>query len=322
MSMIPWAAMAAASGIAGYWNPIAQPGEPGYTNQPQHHLRAMMENDSAFGDDCNYSHGTRIDYARNISEDRAWGISLTQNIYTPERHGRRNIPGEHPYAGYMALGGAYIMQGRNTASTFELQAGATGNASLARYMQNGLHEACGMATWDGWSSQVPSEATVQLTMRQDFRLPWPEFSCGPWQTDAMAYAREQVGTMFISGGVGISVRFGHNLPAAMQVNGNCAGNYGIGTLLKEDYKRDEISYFLIGSLYGSYVARDITIDGGVFHHFDQTCSRQPWQLEGQIGIGVVCQGIDYFAGMIYHSDTYRTQKEDSFYGTFSISWHW
>lgn len=322
MSIIPWGTMAAASALAGYFNPIAQPGSPGYTTAPANHLRIMMENDSAFDDDGNYTNGTRIDYARNISGNRAWGISLTQNIYTPEQHSTGAVPQQHPYAGYLALGGAYIMQGRDAASTFELQAGMTGNPSLARTMQNGLHKACGMDTWDGWNSQVPAEATVQLTSRQDFRLPWLEFSSGRWQSDAMIYTREQVGTMYIGGGAGMSIRFGHNLPSAMQVNGNQAGNFGIGTLLKEGHKRDEASYFLIGSIYGAYVARDITIDGGVFHHFDQTCSRQPWQLEAQLGIGVSYQGIDYFAGMLYHSDTYRTQKEDTFIGTFYITWNW
>lgn len=222
----------------------------------------------------------------------------------------------------MVLGGAYIMQGRNVASTFELQVGTTGNASLARYMQNGLHQAIGSDTWDGWGDQVPAEAVVQLSSRQDFRIPQLEFSFGRWQTDAMIFIREQVGTMYISGGAGISFRIGHNLPSTMQVNGNQAANFGIGTLLKESHKRNEASYFLVASVYGSYVARDITIDGGVFHHFDQTCSRQPWQLEAQFGLGASYQGIDYFAGMLYHSDTYRTQNTNTLLGTFSITWHW
>ena len=38
MSVIPWAVMAGGSLLAGHYNPIAQPGEPGYTTMPQHHL--------------------------------------------------------------------------------------------------------------------------------------------------------------------------------------------------------------------------------------------------------------------------------------------
>ncbi len=322
MSVIPWAVMAGCSVLAGYNNPIAQPGEPGYTTMPKHHLRVLMENDSAFDDDCNYSHGTRIDYAQSMANGDAWGISLVQDIYTPETHTDGAVLGEQPYAGYLAVGAAYLLRGEDFGAAAELQLGVTGNASGSRYTQNGLHEIFGMETWDGWGKQVPSEVTVQLSLRQDFRLPWLEFDCGNgWSTDATFYTRQEVGTAFIRGGVGLSVRYGVNLPASMQVNGNRATNYGLGLLEKPNYRRDETSYFLVAGIYTEYVAHDITIDGGVVHHFDQTCSREPWQVEAQLGVGVSHGGIDYFAGAVYHSHRYRTQKTKSLYGTFSGTWH-
>ena len=76
MSLIPWLTMAALSAGAGYYNPIAQPGEPGYTATPRHHFRGTMENDSAFGNDSSYSHGTRLDYAQCLNNGDAWGVSL------------------------------------------------------------------------------------------------------------------------------------------------------------------------------------------------------------------------------------------------------
>lgn len=323
MSVLPWAIMAGGSLLADYYNPIPQPGEPGYMAAPQHHLRVMFENDSAFGNDCNYSHGTRIDYAQNLPGGDAWGISLTQNIYTPEAHTDGAVQGQHPYCGYLALGGAYMLRGQDFGAAFEFQLGATGDQSGARDAQNGLHDIFGMRSWDGWHDQVPGELTMQLSMRQDFRLPCLEFDCGNgWQTDAVFFTREEVGTAFIRGGAGVSMRYGVNLSPSMQVNGNRAANFGIGLLDKPGYRNDEISYFLVGSLYMEYVARDITVDGGVFRHFEQTCSRKPWQVEAQLGVGVSYHGIDYFAGGVYHSPTYRTQGTESLYGTFSATWHW
>ena len=322
MSVIPWAVMAGGSLLAGHYNPIAQPGEPGYTTMPQHHLRVLFENDSAFGNDGNYSHGTRIDYAQSLANGDAWGISLVQDIYTPETHTDGAVPNEQPYAGYMAVGAAYLLRGEDFGTSVELQVGTTGNPSLARYSQNGLHEACGMQTWDGWGDQVPSEVTVQLTSRQDFRIPWLEFDCGNgWTTDATFFTREEVGTAFIRGGAGLSFRYGVNLPSSMQSTGNNAATYGLGLLEKPHYKPQDISYFLVGSIYAMYVARDISIDGGVFRHFEKTCSRKPWQMEARLGVGVSYRGIDYFAGAVYHSPRYRTQKSESMYGTFSGTWH-
>ena len=48
MSAIPWVVMAASSAVSYYTNPIAAPGEPGYTPMPQHHFRVGFENDCAF----------------------------------------------------------------------------------------------------------------------------------------------------------------------------------------------------------------------------------------------------------------------------------
>ena len=33
-------------------------------------------------------------------------------------------------------------------------------------------------------------------------------------------------------------------------------------------------------------------------------------------------GIDYFAGAVYFTDSYRRQGHNSVLGSFSITWHW
>lgn len=282
-----------------------------------------MENDSAFNKDSGYSHGTRLDYAQRLDNGDAWGLSLTQNIYTPTTHSNGAVPGEHPYAGYLALGAGYIMRGENFGSSVEFQLGTTGNASFAREMQNGVHEMLGMTTWDGWDDQVPGEVTFQLSAQQNFRMPWMEFvSSNGWKSDGVFMLREEVGTAFIRGGAGVTVRYGRNLPPMLQDVGNHSAQYGLSILKKNDYNPREISYYLSGTAFMEYVAHDISIDGGVFHHFEQTCSRQPWQAEFRLGVGVSYQGIDYFMGAVYATDAYRRQDEKTLYGTFSIGWNW
>lgn len=329
MSLIPWAVMAAASGAVGTLNPIAQPGEPGYAPEPTHHVRVLFENDAAFGTDCNYTHGTRLDYARSLDPGKsskrrdAWGVSLTQNIYTPETHSGGAVPGQHPYAGYLALGGGYMQRWRDFGYACELQLGTTGKPSFAENSQWFIHALGDMEQWDGWGDQVRSEVTFQCSARQDWRLPWLEFDTGGgWRTDASLFTREQVGTVAINAGAGVVFRWGKNLPPSMQASGNQPAHFGIGLLLKDDYNPAEVSYFVAASLYGGYYAHDFSIDGGVFHPFEQTCSRSPWQAEGQLGCGVSYQGIDYYAGGVFHSREYRTQDRNSLYGLFAITFHW
>lgn len=323
MSAIPWVTMLVASVAADYTNPIPQPGEPGYRPTPKHHLRVLFENDSAFDEDCNYSHGTRIDYAQAISENRYYGLSIVQNIYTPEYHTNGNVYGQQPYAGYLALGAAYLQRGENMGNSVELQLGTIGKPSFAENSQWFVHEVAGMEQWDGWGDQLASEMTMQISARQDWRLAFCECQTkAGYETDGIIFTRESLGTVSIAGGVGVGFRWGRNLPDSMQVNGNHAADYSVGLINKPNYRPEETSWFVQAIAYGSYVARDMFIDGGAFHHFDRICSRKPWQAEFQLGVGVVRKGISYYAGGVMHTRRYRTQDKNSMYGTFAISWNW
>ena len=321
MGLLPVVVYAAVAGVAGYTNPIPQLGDPGYTDAPKNHLHGVFQNDSLSGEDCNFSHGTRFDFTREISEKHAWAVTLTQNMYTPEAHSYGNILGQHPYCGYLALGGGYLYRGEKFGCGTELQVGTTGKASLAGKTQNAVHELLDMEKWRGWSDQVPSEMTVQLASRQEWLARVRMLRRG-WESETRMYVRESLGTFNISGGVGVLYRIGRNLPPSMTTNDIETGNFGISLLSKPNYDRRKISYFMLAGVYGEYVARDMTIDGGVFHHFDRTCGRTPWQVQGQLGAGVAYKGIDYYAGVLVHSRTYRTQDKNSLMGVFSLTWNW
>ncbi len=323
MSMIPWVTFAAAGALAGYTNPIAQPGEPGYDASPKHHLRVMFENDSFINEDNGYTHGSRIDYVHGSSRDLAFGLSLTQNIYTPDTKTQANVPGEHPYAGYLAVGGAVLKRGEHVGMSAELQLGTTGKPSLAENAQHAVHAVGDMEQWPGWGSQLPAEPTLQLTLRQDWRIPVLERRIGQcYETDGTLFTREQLGTVNLGGGAGITLRFGRNLPDSMQVNGSEAGNFGLGLLQKPNYRPEQLAWFLYAQGQLRFVGRDMFIDGGVFHRFDQTCSRKPWIAELQLGAAASYQGIDYHLGIVWSSRTYRSESTNPMYGTCGITWHW
>lgn len=323
MSVLPYAAYALCAGVVGYWNNIAPPGSPNYEPEPKHHLRALFENDSVSGQDCNYTHGTRVDYAQLLPSGNAWGLSLTQNIYTPEKHTSHGVARQHPYCGYLALGAGYMQRGEDFGCTTELQVGVTGRPSLAGQVQNGLHKIFHMDTWDGWHDQIRSEVTLQLTSRQDWRLRWLESSpAASWETDGLVYLRESLGTFNISGTMGVSFRIGHNLPPSSQLSGNSAAVYGLSALTKPGYRREEASYFMVMEGGLNYVAHDLTVEGGVFHDFDRSCSRVPWQPEGRLGACLLYHGIEYYAGVLVQGRAYKTQDKNSVMGTFTISWHW
>lgn len=305
--------MAAGSLAADYTNPIPQP----CAAQPTHHARIQFENDSAVDTDEKYTHGTRLDYMQDRARGSRIGCSLMQNIYTPENHTHSANWNEHPYAGVLALGGIYQFVGDSFGQTSELQLGVMGKYSYAKECQNNLHDACNMPTWDGWQDQVPSEAVLQLTSRQDFNVPVNS----PY-ADGLVYLREELGNLRVASGVGTAFRLGKNLPQNNQVVGSRAGNVGTGALTRASYDPTAPSYYLLAQAELDYVARDFAVDGGMFHHFDQTCSRTPWQGQLTLGLGVTRKGIDYFAGFVFNTKTYRTEDKEHTYGTFSVQWNW
>ena len=317
--------MAAGAATVDYVNPLPQPGDADYAAKPRHHFRFLMENDSAFGSDCNYSHATRFDYAQNLSKApaHALGLSFTQNIYTPDAHTHGAVQGQHPYAGYMALGVAHLYTGEQVGSSVEFQLGTTGKPSLAFDAQDLVHKTCGLARWEGWDDQIPAEMTFQLTARQDYRLPWLEFTTpGGLQMDAACFTREELGTVSIAAETGAYVRFGRNLPDSMQMSSNHAGDFALGLLRKPEYDSAATSWYVLAGASVKYVARDLFIDGGAFHDFERTCGRMPWVSEFQLGFGVRHRGVDYYAGMVARSRNFRSQEDDTVFATFNFAFHW
>lgn len=323
MSFFPWIAAAAVTGIVELTNPIPQVGDANYQAKPTHHLRMTLDNDVFFGDDQDYTNGLRFDYTQAIDESRYWGLSLTQNIYTPSTDGWGNMPNEHPYGGYLAIGGAFLTRGEHFGTSTELQLGTTGEPSLAEEAQDIVHGLGGMDKWDGWKDQIRAEFTMQLTGRQDWNIACLDKAhANGWQQDALFFTKQELGTVSIAAEAGLVYRYGKNLPARMRNMGSGATHFGVSTLTKKDYDSAAPSYFLLAGTSLKYAARDLFIDGGVFHDFEQTCSRVPWVGEVQLGVGVVYKGIDYYMGAIYRTDTYRTQENDTILGTISLGWNW
>ena len=134
--------------------------------------------------------------------------------------------------------------------------------------------------------------------------------------------REEVGTVAIAAGIGATYRIGVNLPPATANCGNAAGDYGVSLIEPTRYNPSRASYYMVMSGGVKYVARDMFIDGGVFHSFESKCSREPWQGEVRLGFGVRYHGIDYYAGAMYRSPTFDKQNRETLLGVVDISWNW
>ncbi len=290
---------------------------------PSQVLRLTGDNDMTFRNDNNYTSGVKLDYMHAWDSDSYWGFSLIQEMYTPDTNGEFSPPGEHPYAGNLALGFGYITMGDSFGTSTEFQVGITGKASLAETSQTIIHEMRQLPLWDGWDNQVPSEVTLQLSSRQEFDIPaWRFQTASGLDSDSSFYLQEELGTAEISMSLGYVYRFGRNLPLSQRRVGCHRANYALSSLKSQNYNPEEYSLYLLSGVHVSYVAHDYSLDGGVFKKFESTAKRVPWQFEWQLGLGARYKEMDFFLGAVLQSERFDDQNGVDNYATFSVSWEW
>lgn len=291
-------------------------------SEKKYGFRIIVENDVFFGHDKDYTNGTRLEYTQRLENGDYYGISLSQLIFTPRTHTNGAVYGEHPYAGWLTAGGGYVFVGEQNSTALEFQLGTTGKASIAKDCQWFIHEVEHLQQWDGWHDQMPSEVTLQLSVRNDVRLDALEYrSSSGFQTDGLAYGRLEGGTVYVTGGAGVLYRFGYNLPPSMNdftING---ANYGISPFSGRTYDASSNSYYGVAGVFAKYVLRDLFLDGTAFHHFDTHVDKEPWVVDVYLGIGIRADDVDYFFGAVYRSPQFKTQTGYTVFGNLQVKWN-
>ncbi len=305
------------------WSQAAVVEEEKKGNMPEKTFRFVLENDVFFSEDNNYTNGIRLDYAHRLSTGDYWTLSLRQDIYTPYTNNTYVHPGEHPYAGYLALGAGYILTGERFGLNVELQLGMTGVPSLAQDSQRVIHGIGQLFQWQGWEHQVPAEFTMQLSSSQEIDIACMDWkSESGWQSDGMIFTQEELGTVSMRAGMGITLRVGINLPPYQRRVGNYNASFGVSSLVKPDFDPEKLSLFFLASTAGYYVARDFSLDGGVFRYFEHDANRTPWQMEVQLGIGGQYQEVDFFIGATIQSERFDRQNGSELHGIVAVGWSW
>ncbi|MBM4346519.1 MAG: lipid A deacylase LpxR family protein, partial [Deltaproteobacteria bacterium] len=107
----------------------------------------------------------RPGYQRNI------GLSLGQNIYTPEDISRRDlIKGDRPYAGWTYLALTFHVKNTAKMDVFEVTMGLVGPASLAEETQRIVHRWLDTHDPKGWRNQLKNEVGVNIGWQRNWRL--------------------------------------------------------------------------------------------------------------------------------------------------------
>lgn len=305
-------------------------------------LSLTVENDVFTGSDNNYTNGVGVSWVSGpiaVGDDgsaarwqRFWSFlpfvgdegytnhvswSLAQEINTPDVIDDPDPrPNDQPYSGILYVDSTLYARRQDWSHAWQLKLGVVGPASGAKQVQRGFHTLIGGDEPKGWGNQLPNEPVVNLTYtvahlaaagRIGNQVEWR----------MVPVATVGVGNYFTGAGGGVYGEVGWNLADALGVTAlrsglNAASSVGAG-------QRDRWSVSLFGGVGAYGVAHYLPLDGTLFRDSPSVDSK-PVIAMGSFGICVRRGGFNLSFARTAFSKTFRTQQDDTDFGTLSVSW--
>lgn len=338
------------TGLAGALElgPEASPGRDDY-------LTLYFDNDLFGGSDSDYTNGVRLSWIsgnreleelgrvqrwlRRISGDRDSfrvfqavsgfedaeaihynvGFSLTQLMFTPENpFAREPIPGQRPYAGWLALGSSLHVKDEHILNSVEFTLGITGDPSLAEESQDVIHDLRDIGKFNGWDNQIPTEPTFDVSFVQKRRLDLARVGYGLIRVDGVSEWGLRLGSFRTAAQVGGLFRVGYNLPPdfsdpRLGINSYSHRYFGFA----DDYQGDWSLFLLFGGT-ASGVAFDASLDGPLFSSYDSPVERRPLVAEVFCGFGVRFRRAELSYAHTWRSEEYDTQRGIADFGSVAL----
>ncbi|WP_431283755.1 lipid A deacylase LpxR family protein [Humitalea sp. 24SJ18S-53] len=242
-----------------------------------------------------------------------WGVSLGQNIYTPEDTAA-NVPdpNDRPYAGH--LYGAFTLsrQTELTQTILELQAGVVGPSALAEQAQNGWHRIFNIDRANGWDYQLKDEPVIDVLAERRWRVPLAPLFTIP--TEIIPEAAGSVGNGAIYGSVGAMWRIGTALETdwgPVRIRPALAGSAFLSP-------REEFGWYAFLGAEGRVIGRDIFLDGNTWQDGPRV-DKRPFVADLQVGAAVIWRGMRLAYTQIVRSEEFYGQNGMQVFGSLSLS---
>lgn len=313
----------------------------------------QWDNDLLTGTDDGYTNGARIAFARELpansdehyflenalrglsgaSGDFAldkfrfpeaeavrfqYGVGLTQLMFTPkDPDAPAPPPGERPYAGWLGLEFSLQASAGDSASTATLSVGTTGSLSYAEDAQKWTHQNISDSPiFQGWDTQAPGELTLNLHLDHKQRLGFLDGTRDwPVEVDGFYEWGGAVGNFRTAAYLGTLFRAGLNLPASHATPRVQLGSFTETIFDASDKGADQLSIYGFAGVRGYAVLHDISLDGPVFHDWDESTDSEPWVGEISFGLGARWHEIELSLSHTLRSDEFEGQRNRSRYGS-------
>jgi hypothetical protein len=252
-----------------------------------------------------------------------WGVSINQNIYTPEDTTTSDpIPDDRPYAAWLSLG--LTLQGIRRVGdepvrldTFDAQFGVVGPWALGEQFQNNFHNVIDDDETQGWDNQLDNEPAIQLTYERRWRTDsWDLVPGIGLEMDAVPYVGLGLGNVQIYGATGSIFRIGQSL----------AKDFGPPSIRpalpgSESFSDRGFSWYVFGGVQGKLVAHDIFLNGNTFDDDSPSVDKIPAVAEGSFGLTLLFGDVRLSYTHIFRTPEFTEQHRIQQFGslTFSVS---
>lgn len=267
-------------------------------------------------------------------------VKFGQSIYTPNDPLRTElIADDRPYAGLLYIGMSLNRRRHEPQShteildTREVTIGIIGPWSLAKEVQNGVHDAIGTERFLGWEHQLKNEPALQLAMDRKFKDYRGAGAVTPgFSADSIRSIGLRLGNIETSAALGIEGRIGWNIPndfgsypirpGAENRPPSSASIRGDANDVTRTASGPRTGVHVFGTLEGKLVAHDFSLDGNLFrssHHV----TRRPWVAQAAVGLSaqglVAGRGVKLAVMRVYRSREFREQVSNHAYGSVALS---
>jgi lipid A 3-O-deacylase len=266
----------------------------------------------------------KLPFSGDASRQRHVTLSLGQLIFTPrDIQTTQLIPDDRPYAGWLYGSVAFDTKTYNKLDSFEVQAGFTGELSLAEQAQNLVHSIRGIPTAKGWDNQIGNELAFAFIYDHKHRyIPNRDF-VKKWGIDAISSVGFALGTAFTHASAGLEVRAGWNLPADFGTSLIRPGGETSAPADRADPRYQDkfqsFSFHIFAAAYGRAVARDIFLDGNTFAH-SPSVDKKNYVADLIIGASLSYRRFKLAYSHVLRTKEFRGQDGVQKFGSVTISY--
>jgi len=252
-----------------------------------------------------------------------WGLSVGQNIYTPEDITLADPnPKDRPYAGWAYVAPSVSIYRPNTLTVLELQLGVVGPSAAADWVQGNFHDAIEIARAQGWDHQLKDEVAFALVGERRWVsepkaiAPALAPGSGPVQADLTGRWALALGTVQVAASAGFDVRVGQGLGVDYGPPGIRPSLAGASFLNAPDAP---FGWYLFAGAGVRAVGRDIFLDGNTWVD-SPSVNKKSLVLEAQAGAAlVICRRVRLAYSYVVRSEEFSGQDNASHFGTISAS---